>query len=127
MSNATDLQNRLIEAVQKEFPKSRLWRNNTGQAYPLTSFKRAWEFLKNGVHPPWLRPVTYGVVGAGDVAGWLHVDGRAIVLHIEVKIGKDEQRGSQKVFEKVVVACGGIYIIARSVDQCIADLRAVLK
>lgn len=118
MSEATNLQNLIILAVQEAYPGSRLWRNNVGLAYPVTSFKRA-----KG-NPALMRPVTYGVVGSGDVAGWLYLDGRAVVLHIEVKVGKDKQSEEQRIFMEVLRKHGGIYIVARSVDQALADLAA---
>ncbi len=126
MSEATDLQNRIIEAVQKEFPKSRLFRQNVGKAYPLTTFERAWSFLKTGVRPPWFRPVTFGTVGQGDLGGWFQINGVAVCLHIEVKVGADKMSEEQLVFQRVLTAHGGIFLEARSVDQCLADLRARL-
>ena len=121
--SATTLQNLIIEAVQKEFPKSRLFRNNTGRAYPLTSFKRAWSFLIKGVHPPWLRPVIFGVVGSGDLAGWIPVNGYAVTLHIEAKVGSDKMSEEQLTFQRVLSASGGIYVVARDVDGCLEELR----
>lgn len=123
MSEATDLQNRIIEAVQREFKGARLFRQNVGKAYPMTTFERAWPFLQRGERPPWFRPVSYGAVGMGDLGGWIPVNGVAVCLHIEVKIGKDKMSEEQLAFERVLTAHGGIYIVARDVDGCIAELR----
>ena len=122
MSQATDVQNRTIEAVQKAFPLSRLFRTNTGSAYPLTTFQRALSFLKQGITPPWLRPVQYGIVGGGDVSGWIHHNGVAICCHIEVKV-KDSQSDSQRKFEAVLVRCGGIYIVVHSAEEAVEKLK----
>lgn len=122
MSEATNLQNRLIEAVQKKYPKSRMWRQNTGSAYPIQTFKRAFEFIVRGVTPPWFRPVQYGVVGQGDIGGWIHINGVAVVCHIEVKIGKDVQREAQVAFMNTVRRCGGIYVIAHDLEGGMAAL-----
>jgi len=128
VSQATDLQNRLIESVQKKYPLSRLFRQNTGSAYPITTFKRALEFIKRDIMPPWFRPVQYGVVGQGDVGGWIHINGRAVVCHIEVKIGNDSQREAQVKFEATVKRCGGIYVIAHTLEDGMAALdEAVTK
>lgn len=128
MSEATNLQNRLIEAVQKKYPLSRLFRQNVGSAYPIQTFKRAFEFIVRGITPPWFRPVQYGVVGSGDVGGWIHINGVAVVCHIEVKIGKDTQREAQEKFEATVKRCGGIYVIAHDLEGGMAALaEAVTK
>jgi hypothetical protein len=121
-SNATDLQNRLILAVERKYPKSRVWRQNVGSAYPIQTFKRAFEFIVRGITPPWFRPVQYGVVGSGDVGGWIHINGVAVVCHIEVKIGKDTQREAQAKFEATVKRCGGIYVIAHDLEGGMAAL-----
>lgn len=127
MSEATNLQNRLIEAVQKKYPRSRMWRQNTGSAYPITTFKRALSLIMQGTTPQWFRPVKYGVVGQGDVGGWIHVDGRAIVAHIEVKIDKDKQSEDQINFMNTVRRCGGIYVVAKDLDGGMAALAEALR
>ena len=128
--SATSLQNRLIESVQKKYPLSRLFRQNTGSAYPITSFKRALPFLFKGIVPVWLRPVAFGTPGQGDIGGWININGVAVVCHIEVKIGADKQREAQEKFEATVKRCGGIYVIAHDLDQgmsALADAISVLR
>jgi len=115
MSSAADLTNKIILEVQKKHA-SRLFRQNTGSAYPVTSFKRAWPLLSKGIHPPWLRPVQFGVKGQGDIGGWISVGGKAICTHIEVKID-DKQSEGQEVFERVLTGHGGIYVVAHSVEE----------
>ena len=66
----------------------------------------------------------FGVPGSGDLAGWIHINGRAVVLHIEVKVGRDRQRDKQRIFERVLTAHGGIYVIAKNVEDCLAELRS---
>lgn len=126
MSEATSLQNRLILEVQKKYPRSRLWRQNVGHAYPITTFKRAISFLMQGTTPPWFRPVQYGVVGSGDVGGWIHINGVAVVCHIEVKIGKDTQREAQEKFEATIKRCGGIYVVAHDLEGGMAALAEAI-
>lgn len=126
MSEATNLQNKLIEAVQKKYPKSRMWRQNCGSAYPITSFKRALPLLFKSIVPVWLRPVKFGTPGQGDVGGWIHINGVAVVCHIEVKIGRDEQREAQVNFEATVKRCGGIYVIAHDLEGGMAALATAV-
>jgi len=122
MDNATTLQNKLILEIQKKYPLSRVFRQNVGSAYPLQTFKRAMAFIMEGVTPPWFRPVQYGVVGSGDIGGWIHINGVAVACHVEVKIDKDEQREAQEKFEATIKRCGGIYVIARDLDGGMAAL-----
>lgn len=104
-----------------------MWRQNNGSAYPIQTFKRALSFIIQGTTPPWFRPVQYGVIGQGDVGGWIHIDGRAIAAHIEVKIGKDTQREEQQKFEATVKRCGGIYVIARDLEGGMAALAEAIN
>ena len=127
MDNATTLQNRLILELQKKYPRSRLFRQNTGSAYPIQTFKRAWSFLIQGITPAWFRPVQFGVVGQGDIGGWIHIDGVAIVCHIEVKIGRDTQRDAQEKFEATVKRCGGIYVVAKDLEGGMAALAEAIQ
>lgn len=126
-SNATDLQNRLILAIERKYPKSRMFRQNNGSAYPITTFKRALEFLKQGITPPWFRPVQYGVVGQGDIGGWIHINGVAVAAHVEVKIGADKQRDKQVVFENTIKRCGGIYVIAHDLESGIQAVEEAVN
>lgn len=122
MDNATTLQNRLILEIQKKYPLSRIFRQNCGSAYPIQTFKRAIEFIKRGVTPVWFRPVAFGTPGQGDIGGWIHINGVAVVCHIEVKIGADKQREAQEKFEATVKRCGGIYVIAHDLEGGMAAL-----
>ena len=127
MSSANNLQNLLILEVQKKYPRSRLFRQNTGSAYPITTFKRALEFIKQGVMPVWFRPVAFGTPGQGDVGGWININGVAVVCHIEVKIGADKQREAQEKFEATVKRCGGIYVIAHDLEGGMAALADAIS
>lgn len=126
-SNATDLQNRLILAIERKYPKSRVFRQNTGSAYPITTFKRALPFIQRGETPAWFRPVKYGVVGQGDIGGWINVGGMAIAAHIEVKIDKDTQSEDQINFMNTVRRCGGIYVVAKELESGMRDLDAAVR
>lgn len=65
------------------------------------------------------RPIEFGLPGAGDVVG--QRKGRA--FQIETKTLTGRQRELQRNFEKVWVQRGGIYILARSVEDAVKGLR----
>ncbi len=65
------------------------------------------------------RVVNYGYVGMADIIGVLR-GGR--FMAIEVKAEKGKQSAEQKVWQETVTNTGGIYILARSVDDVIRGL-----
>ena len=74
----------------------RFWRQNTGVA----TFGN--------------RRVRFGLVGQADISGILP-DGRR--LEIEVKSEKGKQTREQAWFQAVINKHGGLYILARSVEE----------
>lgn len=64
--------------------------------------------------------IQFGVAGEPDVELILKGSGR--YCGFEVKTGNAVQRANQKRFEKMIESIGGIYIVARSVEQAIIDL-----
>ncbi len=69
-----------------------------------------------------------GINGQADITGIVKVEpyhihsDMGLRLEIEVKAEKDRQSAAQKAFEKMIKDHGGIYIVARSVEQCLEDL-----
>jgi hypothetical protein len=63
--------------------------------------------------------IKYGLKGSADITGIL-IDGRR--LEVEVKTGEAEQHGSQPHFEKMILEMGGVYFIARSVEDALSKL-----
>ncbi len=111
MSLANDITARLLIEIPKRFPGARVWRNNRVDAMvPGRGGK--------------LRRVMAGIDGQADITGIFPVppDGDGCRLEVEVKAEKDRQSDKQKAFEKMITDAGGIYIIARSVEQCLDDL-----
>jgi len=53
-----------------------------------------------------------GGIGAGDIKAVIPPLGRS--MDIEVKIGRDRQRESQKAYQSEIEGMGGIYILVRS-------------
>lgn len=82
-------------------PQTLVWRNNTGV----------------GVAPG-KRVVRFGLLGSSDIIG-VH-RGRAVAIEAKAPRGRqsDEQRRFQAAWERA----GGIYILARSADEALAEL-----
>jgi hypothetical protein len=85
-------------------PWLRVWRNNTGALKDQRG-----------------QLITFGLKGSADIFGVMAPDGR--FLAIEVKTPKGRQSEPQRAFEKMVTAMGGIYILARSVDDVYKALK----
>jgi hypothetical protein len=95
----TDLVNEILLQVS---PLGLFWKNNTGVLRDRDD-----------------RPVKYGLPGSSDILGC--VKGRFI--GIEAKVGRDRQRENQSFFALAVRNAGGLYILARSVDDVTNTLR----
>lgn len=95
------LVNQILLAVgQMEFV--RVWKNSTGVAEI------------DG------RMVAYGLPGSADITGILtNARNLGLRLEIEVKTGNAVQSKKQKAFEKMILDRGGLYLLARSVDDAI--------
>ena len=65
------------------------------------------------------RFLRYGLKGSADIIAC--IDGRFVA--VEAKCGRDKQRPEQARFEAAITKAGGVYILARSVD----DVRAVIS
>jgi hypothetical protein len=104
----------------------RVWRRNVGSAVPYGTVAQALDLLSAGRVSDAshvlraARTVAFGVAGEADIDGVVGPRGRR--LAIEVKAGNDRQSMPQKAYQRMVVTHGGIYIVARSVEQAIADL-----
>ena len=111
---ANELNAALLIEIPKAFPGARLWRNN-----PLKNV----EVTGAGGRK---RRISSGIEGQGDLSGWLSVMigsvRVAIRLEIETKTKNDRMRESQTAFGSALTEAGGVYIVARSLEQCIEDL-----
>lgn len=106
---ANDLTAQLLIEIPKRFPHIRVWRSNRIDAMAVG---------KNGK----LRRVQAGIDGQGDITGIIGKSGRR--LEIEVKAGRDRMRDTQHAFQAMIVKASGVYILARDVERCLADLEA---
>lgn len=95
----TDLVNEILLAVS---PHGMVWKNNTGVLRDANN-----------------RPVRYGLPGSSDVLAC--IKGRFV--GIEAKVGRDKQRQNQCAFAAAVRQAGGVYILARSVDDVVNTLK----
>ena len=89
-------------------PHMRLWRNNSGLL---------WAPGPGGT----MRRVRASAEGAPDIIGLLK-GGR--FLGIECKAERGRQDPAQKAFQKMIESMGGLYILARSVQDVLAQLPA---
>ncbi len=65
--------------------------------------------------------VRFGVPGLADICGIIAPTGRLLCIECKSAIGK--QRSQQKNFQRVITHHGGIYILCRSADECLAMVR----
>lgn len=106
-SNANPLTADLLIEIPKRFPQCRVWRNNRVEA-TVTG--------RNGKP----RHISAGIDGQADICG---IAGpRGLMLQIEVKVGKDQQSDTQAGFQDMVEQRGGVYIIARELEETLATL-----
>jgi len=66
------------------------------------------------------RFLRYGLKGSSDILAC--IGGRFV--GVEVKVGRDRQSDAQCRFEAAITRAGGVYILARSVDDVVARLKA---
>lgn len=105
MTEAEILQRTLLALGSR--PDCTLWRNNTGKL----------------LNPRTGRWVSFGLPGSGDALGILQ-GGR--FLAIETKTARGQLRPEQIAFRAMVERRGGLYVLARSVDDAVEEVdRAV--
>lgn len=80
------------------------WRNNSG-ALPDRSG----------------RVIRYGLVGSPDILACY----RGRFLGIEVKAKDGKQREAQVNFQRALERAGGVYVVARSVDDALSAIEAI--
>ncbi len=126
-TSTTDLTNKLMVAIQAEWPKSRLWKMKQGGGYPAASIKAVMGLMMRGDFQDALKllmrlPVLQfgGIPGLPDLDG-ICPDGRR--LGIEIKFGADRQSQEQITCQRIYEQCGAIYVVARDVDRCLEELR----
>ena len=97
-----EIQQRILLAIGAR-RDIRVWRNQTGALPDVRG-----------------RLVRFGLVGSSDILGVMAPAGR--ILAIEVKSPTGRQTESQHNFQRMVESMGGLYILARSVEDVIRRL-----
>lgn len=108
---STELEHPIQTQIMLEFGSRtdmKIWRQNTGAAKTLDG----------------KRFIRFGVVGCADISGIIK---GGIRLEIEVKKRTGQQRKEQKAFQRMIESMGGIYIVARSVDDVYNGLRGFIQ
>ncbi|MEO5866456.1 MAG: hypothetical protein ABIS14_01390 [Sphingomonas sp.] len=102
-----------------QIPRSFWWRENTGTAWQGKKVK----YDKDVLVLADARPVKFGLEGIADIMG--HCQGHAIAIEMKDSIGR--QRTQQKRFEAAWTRDGGIYILARTVQDAVEGVLAALR
>lgn len=111
------VQNAIIQKYGAH-PRIRLARINTGVGW----FNASGPCRKTD---PNARPVRFNPPGCADIVGLIAPTGR--LLMIEVKRAKGGKQSDQQVtMQRVIEAMGGIYILAKSVEDVDAVLMPIL-
>lgn len=123
-----DIQKKILARLSKEFHKRGLfWTRDVGQFISVSEIARAIKAIIGGASPVEtlrkLRRLSIGLVGEPDISGCL--DGRWIGIEVKTETGR--QRTGQAKFQAAIEARGGIYIVARSPDDAISQLRQILE
>lgn len=106
MTPEKTIQNAILRAYATR-PWLRIWRQNTGMAQYSAV---------DGSH----RTVRFGLPGQADLSGILN-DGRR--LEIEVKTARGRQSEQQQNYQRMIERFGGVYILARSVEDVTIRLQ----
>lgn len=107
MSGETLIMQRILLALGAH-PACRVFRLNTG-ALPDRATGRI---------------VRFGVVGGADIIGLLRPSGR--FLAIEVKSATGRQSEQQRRFQAMVESCGGLYVLARCVEDAVNAVEGTI-
>lgn len=120
-----DVQHKIMSEYGAK-PFLRIWRQNVGMGYSYHQVKKLLALVMRGElgaaigASKGLRPITYGVPGQPDIMGVL-LGGR--LLGIEVKAEHGRQTSEQIAFQRMMERFGGLYILARSVEDVETSLR----
>lgn len=106
----------LILSTWGAHPSLRIWRANTGVGW----FANGQPARKTdrGAYA-----VKFGTPGQGDISGLVLPSGRR--LEIECKTERGRQSDDQKSFQRMIETFGGLYVLARSLEDVDRALEAL--
>ena len=104
MTRESTIQSRILLALGSR-PGIRVWRNNTGALRD-----------SNG------RVIRFGLKGSADILGILAPHGRMLAIECKTETGRQSEQ--QKRFQEMVEKHGGVYVLARSVDDVLSTSRS---
>lgn len=103
-------------------PAEKQIQNEILRAFGARSDMRLWR-ANAGVAKRGKRVIRFGVVGQADLTGILP-DGRR--LEVEVKSDAGRQSRAQRDYQAMIERFGGVYVLARSVDDVWRAIRQFL-
>lgn len=115
MARETFVQHDILKAWGAH-ARIRFARINTGVGW----FAGGWPARKTD---PGARPVRFNPKGTGDIVGLIAPEGR--LLMIECKSATGTQLPEQKVMQRVITQFGGLYVVARALEDVDAALATM--
>lgn len=100
-----DIQRQIMLGIQQEWPTALIKRQNTGAGKD-----HAGNFVR------------FGVPGQGDLACVIF----GLAVEVEVKTPTGRQSKVQKNYQAALERAGGIYVLARSVEEALEQIREKL-
>ena len=118
MTSEKTIQNECIRylATRRDI---RGWRQNVGKAVPIGVVKKAIKLMSIGKVKEGIQMLSYGVIAYGTVgmADWAGIVMGGKRLEIEFKDTDSVQSPEQKNYQAMIERFGGIYILAKSVED----------
>jgi hypothetical protein len=111
---------RLIDAILRSagaLPFVRIWKRHVGLFYIVRKDRTTGKVV-------YAQPIDIGIEGEPDLDGILtRWDGVGVRVGIECKTGQAGQNDDQKRYQKMITTRGGIYILARTVEETLSLLE----
>ena len=117
-----------MRELQREFTQIRLFQQHVGLffKYGLLNAAKNGQALNQQTFMQYAQKI--GLKGMSDLYGVIKdKNGVGRFICIEVKTGNAKQTKEQKNFMNMVINMGGIYIVGRSVNQVIEEIKEKLN